>query len=108
MPFSIILQVGSIAHEIAHSIGFYHEHSRPDRDDHVTINTDNIRPGFEMDFKKIGARSIEDIEPYDVSSVMHYGPTVSIHLGGGGQIVFNCSKSFINFKSCSQNSSYSF
>lgn len=76
--YTMISQVGSIAHEIAHSIGFYHEHSRPDRDDHVTINTNNIQPGFEGDFRKIGARSIEDIEPYDVSSVMHYGPTVSV------------------------------
>ncbi|XP_061173731.1 protein SpAN-like [Saccostrea echinata] len=67
--------IGSISHEIAHSIGFYHEHSRPDRDDHVTIYTNNIKQGFEMDFKKIGVRSIEDIEPYDISSVMHYGPT---------------------------------
>ncbi|XP_048737759.2 blastula protease 10-like [Ostrea edulis] len=67
--------VGSIAHEIAHSFGFYHEHSRPDRDEHVTIYKNNIKQGFEMDFQKFGVRSIEDIEPYDVSSVMHYGPT---------------------------------
>ncbi|XP_055995164.1 blastula protease 10-like [Ostrea edulis] len=65
----------SIAHEIAHSFGFYHEHTRPDRDDHVTIYSNNIMEGFEMDFRKIGVRSIHDIEPYDVSSVMHYGPT---------------------------------
>lgn len=79
--------IGSIAHEIAHSIGFYHEHSRPDRDDHVTINTNNIKPGFEGDFRKIGARSIEDIEPYDVSSVMHYGPTFMSRDGQSKTIV---------------------
>ncbi|KAK3093187.1 hypothetical protein FSP39_012402 [Pinctada imbricata] len=67
--------MGSLAHEIAHSAGFYHEHSRPDRDEHIKINSQNIKPGFERDFQKLGTRMVNDIEPYDLSSVMHYGPT---------------------------------
>lgn len=62
--------VGVIAHEMGHTLGFFHEHTRPDRDDHVIIHWGNIRPGFEGNFHKYTTGRA--IGAYDPSSIMHY------------------------------------
>jgi astacin len=66
--------VGSIMHEILHAAGFYHEQSREDRDEFVTINWDNIEEGKENNFKTYGERKLtgSDIGSYDYDSIMHY------------------------------------
>ena len=32
-------------HEFLHTLGFFHEQSRPDRDTYVRVITENIQPG---------------------------------------------------------------
>jgi len=65
----------TIMHEIGHSIGFYHEQSRPDRDKYITINYGNIMRGMAYNFDK-HTRGIDSLgTTYDYSSMMHYGAT---------------------------------
>ncbi|KAK6055353.1 astacin [Cooperia oncophora] len=65
-----------IVHELMHSVGFWHEHSRADRDDHIHIRWDNILPGMKSQFDKISA-ALQDTqgEKYDYRSIMHYDST---------------------------------
>ena len=55
-----------------HTIGFWHEHSRPDRDDYVKINLDNIKENRRGNFKKKNLEQANLIGEYDLCSIMHY------------------------------------
>ena len=72
-------------HELLHTLGFVHEHTRPDRDDFISVNFDNIEPGEEKNFEKRPHGTSDFFEkgsvdskntPYDVLSLLHYGPQV--------------------------------
>lgn len=63
---------GSYIHEMMHTLGMYHEQSRPDRDQYVRIDLSNVRDGMEHNFKLCSDCHTMDV-PYEYESVMHYG-----------------------------------
>jgi len=76
---------GIVMHEIGHTIGLYHEQSRPDRDQYVKINFNNVQNGMGYNFNKMTSRSIDSLgTPYDFRSMMHYGSTA---FGGGRRTI---------------------
>jgi len=78
-------RVGTVMHEIGHSIGLYHEQSRPDRDQFVEILWGNIKGGMDYNFKKQPASNIDSLgTKYDYNSMMHYGP---YGFGGGDMTI---------------------
>lgn len=63
---------GTIMHEIGHSLGLWHEQSRPDRDQHVEIQFHKIKPANVHNFKMM--KGIDALGTrYDYLSMMHYG-----------------------------------
>ena len=59
-------------HELAHTIGLWHEMQRSDRDEHVHIRYENIGY-YSAQFRKLTTHN--DVE-YDFSSVLHYSGKV--------------------------------
>uniref|UniRef100_UPI001ED8273C zinc metalloproteinase nas-36-like n=1 Tax=Scatophagus argus TaxID=75038 RepID=UPI001ED8273C len=66
------IQHGVIQHELIHTLGFWHEQSRSDRNIYVRINYENIDDAYKSNFDQRDTNNLN--VPYDYSSVMHYGP----------------------------------
>ncbi len=69
-----------IQHETLHSLGFFHEQSRRDRDQFVQVNLINIvnDNAFNYDVEQ---SALSDL-PYDFQSIMHYGPCFFVSCAG--------------------------
>jgi hypothetical protein len=65
-----VCSVGLIKHEIGHTLGLYHEQSRHDRNEHVQILWDNIKPGFRGNFSRYTTG--RDVGAYNIDSLMQY------------------------------------
>ena len=74
---------GSIAHEMLHAAGVWHEQSREDRNSFVRILYDNIESGKEDNFDQHISDGI-DVGDYDYGSIMHYGSTAFGKLNDDG------------------------
>ncbi|XP_069034042.1 low choriolytic enzyme-like [Embiotoca jacksoni] len=61
---------GTVQHELLHALGFNHEQTRSDRDNHIAVYWDNIIDDMEYNFYKID--TLNQGTPYDYNSVMQY------------------------------------
>ncbi|CAF1543449.1 unnamed protein product [Adineta steineri] len=66
---------GIIPYDMSAITSFRHEHQRPDRDNYIHINYDNIDPEKHNDFAKQtwGTSAVDLKTSYDYGSIMHYG-----------------------------------
>ncbi|EDW12871.1 seminal metalloprotease 1 [Drosophila mojavensis] len=66
-------RLGTIEHELLHTLGFHHQQCSADRDEYVKIVEENITEGKEGNFKKYEADRVESFDvKYDYGSVLHY------------------------------------
>merc|ERR1711865_1284832 len=67
--------VSVTVHEMMHALGLFHEQTRPDRDDYITVNFDNIQQGTRnFNYEKRGQQKVDALKlPYDYQSIILYG-----------------------------------
>ncbi|XP_050084864.1 zinc metalloproteinase nas-4-like [Anopheles aquasalis] len=84
--------VGTVMHEMMHALGFLHEQNREDRDDWVTIRTQNIKAGTANNFDKARSGTTNSFGvDYDYGSIMHYSANA---FSSNGQPTIVAKKSF--------------
>lgn len=64
--------VGVVVHELCHACAMYHEHCRYDRDNYITVNTNNIEDKALSDVRKITSNYYIR-GAFDFNSIMIYG-----------------------------------
>ena len=78
----------AVAHEFLHALGFYHEHTRSDRNNFVRVNRENVEPenlgNFENNWGQMDTNNLN--EPYDYCSFMHYDARAGGRFRSGRQL----------------------
>jgi Astacin (Peptidase family M12A)/Divergent InlB B-repeat domain len=74
----------TILHEMGHTIGLWHEQSRPDRDTYVSVNYDNLIKASISNFNQIYDNA-QETTLFDYASIMEY-PAFSFTRNGGPAI----------------------
>ncbi|PIO62257.1 astacin [Teladorsagia circumcincta] len=66
--------IGHAAHEIGHTLGFFHTQARYDRDQFITVYKDLMQSGWDDQFTPQTKEANNNYDlTYDYGSVMHYG-----------------------------------
>jgi Astacin (Peptidase family M12A) len=61
----------TLVHEIGHAVGLWHEHTREDRNDWITVQLENVRSDKRFNYDQ-HVDDGSDLGTYDYESVMHY------------------------------------
>src|SRR5208283_3678303 len=72
--------VATILHEMGHTVGVWHEQSRPDRDTYVNVNYGAVIKASRSNFDQF-LDNDQELTPYDYASVMEY-PAFSFSRNG--------------------------
>ncbi|KAH9514855.1 Dorsal-ventral patterning tolloid-like protein 1 [Bulinus truncatus] len=81
-------KIGIVMHELGHAIGFWREHTRPDRDEYVDILIANIEQDKRNNFDIMAQSEINSLtEPYDFESIMHYSKNQFAYLPNKSTII---------------------
>ncbi|MGH1343717.1 MAG: M12 family metallopeptidase [Nannocystales bacterium] len=78
----------AILHEIGHSVGLFHEHSRTDRDSHISINWANVPAGKESQYYTYLFSGVTGLNfgAYDINSIMHYDSFMGASLANDSSV----------------------
>jgi hypothetical protein len=77
--------IATILHEMGHTVGLWHEQSRPDRNTYVSVNYNNLVKGSIGNFNQIYDNAQTFGTYFDYASIMEY-PAFSFSRNGGPAI----------------------